>query len=371
MPGALDGTRPTLTSGELAWLATQQDVESRLVFSQVDGDKIHYRVKHGPFENDVLSSLPRQNWTLLVQDVEKHLPAFRALFSAVNFIPDWRIDDLMVSFAAPGGNVGPHRDNYDVFLCQGEGTREWRLGDSESCVADPFSSDLKLLKPFADPEARIDQAGDVLYLPPGVPHWGIARDFCMTYSIGMRAPTLAELNACIARLFDLPDGIAARSSATGSEVFYEDSDLEAHEAVPGLISNAAIGRCKKLLPAEINLDDRQIAMLLGSVVTDPKAWLEPERIARDEIAATLRQLEQLGNLDIHGMSKLAYYESTGSNLVFANGCVLKAGREELRLFRDMCKSRTTSGGEICANAGAELQRWLLASGVFDLTGCRP
>ena len=97
MQGALSCIRPTLTAGELAWLATQEDVESRLVFSQFDGDTTHYQVKHGPFENDVLSSLPRQNWTLLVQDVEKHLPDFRALFAAVNFIPDWRIDDLMVS----------------------------------------------------------------------------------------------------------------------------------------------------------------------------------------------------------------------------------------------------------------------------------
>ena len=113
MPGALDGIRPTLTSGELAWLATQDDVESRLVFTHRDGDSTHYRVQNGPFENDVLSSLPRQNWTLLVQDVDKHLPDFRALFSAVDFIPDWRIDDLMVSFAAPGGSVGPHKDNYD------------------------------------------------------------------------------------------------------------------------------------------------------------------------------------------------------------------------------------------------------------------
>ena len=367
MQGALPAVRPTLTSGELAWLATQQDVESRLVFSQVDGDTTHYQVKHGPFENDILSSLPRRNWTLLVQDVDKHLPDFRALFAAVNFIPDWRIDDLMVSFAAPGGGVGPHRDNYDVFLCQGEGTREWRLGDGDTCVADLSSSDLQLVKPFADPEARIDRTGDVLYLPPGIPHWGIARDFCMTYSIGMRAPTLAELNAGLARLFDLRDGVAARSSATGSEVFYADPDLEAHEAAPGLISDAAIGRTRKLLPAEIALDDRQIGMLLGSVVTDPKAWLEPEGVASDEIAATIRKLAQFGDLSIHGMSQLAFYASAASNLVFANGCVLQVEPAELLFFRDICKYRTTSGAELCANAGPELLHWLLSSGVIDLT----
>jgi len=371
MHGALDGIQPTLSSGELAWLATQEDVESRLVFSLVNGDTTRYQVKHGPFENDILSSLPRQNWTLLVQDVEKHLPDFRALFSAVNFIPDWRIDDLMVSFAAPGGSVGPHRDNYDVFLCQGEGEREWRLGSRESCVADASSSDLELLQPFADPDARIDRTGDVLYLPPGIPHWGIARDFCMTYSIGMRAPTLAELNAGIARLFDLHDGVAARSSATGSEIFYADPDLELQEAVPGLISDAAIMRTKKLLPADIALDDRQIAMLLGSAATDPKAWLEPERVAGDKIAATIRQLQHLDDLAVHGMSKLAFYASAACNLVFANGCVLQVGREEVLFFRGICNSRTTCGAELCANVDAGMLEWMLTSGVIDLTGLRP
>ena len=166
MPGALDGIQPSITAGELAWLATQDDVESRLVFTKHDGDGTRYEVRHGPFPNDVLSSLPRQNWTLLVQDVEKHLPDFRALFAVVDFIPDWRIDDLMVSFAAPGGSVGPHRDNYDVFLCQGEGIREWHLGNKDDVVEDESSNELSLLKPFADSNPQSAGEGDILYLPP-------------------------------------------------------------------------------------------------------------------------------------------------------------------------------------------------------------
>ena len=132
LPGALDSESPALSGEELAWLATLDDVESRLVFTERHDGGTRYRVESGPFDEELLSSLPDSDWTLLVQDVEKHLPDFRQLLSLVPFIPDWRIDDLMISFAAPGGSVGPHKDNYDVFLCQGSGHREWRIDNNSS-----------------------------------------------------------------------------------------------------------------------------------------------------------------------------------------------------------------------------------------------
>ena len=189
MPGAKSPLRPSVTRNELAWLATLDDVESRIVFTDRDGDRLRYRVVNGPFDADFLASLPKRDWTLLVHDVEKHLPALRALFDLVPFVPDWRIDDLMVSFAAPGGGVGPHRDNYDVFLCQGIGAREWRV--SLDAIGDDTdaSADLALLRAFDG--SRFDtREGDVLYLPPGAAHWGTAQRACITYSIGMRAPQL-------------------------------------------------------------------------------------------------------------------------------------------------------------------------------------
>ena len=366
MPRALDDIRPSLNSGELAWLATQEDVESRLVFTHVRGKDTHYEVRHGPFQNDVLSSLPRRNWTLLVQDVEKHLPDFRALFAAVDFIPDWRIDDLMVSFAAPVGSVGPHRDNYDVFLCQGEGVREWHLGDKETVIEDTSSNDLSLLKPFVDQEPQAAGCGDVLYLPPGLPHWGIARDFCMTYSIGMRAPSLAELNAGAARLFDTMDDVTTKSSASGADVFYEDPDLAANEAVPGFISTAAIGRAKELLHKSASLDEQQIAMILGSVATDPKAWLAPECLPDDEAKNVINELDQDANLSVHGMARIAFCEIGTSGLIFANGYAKEVSPACLGIFRGVCKFRTATLGALCADVDTGLLHWLLTSGVFDL-----
>jgi len=367
MPGALSGIRPSITAGELAWLATQDDVESRLVFTKRGGDGTRYEVRHGPFPNDVLSSLPRQDWTLLVQDVEKHLPDFRALFAVVDFIPDWRIDDLMVSFAAPGGSVGPHRDNYDVFLCQGEGIREWHLGDKDNVVEDESSNELSLLQPFADRNPQSADEGDVLYLSPGVPHWGLAKDFCMTYSIGMRAPNLAELHAGAARLFEDLGDVSAKSSVAGVDVFYEDPDLTTDEAIPGLISASAIRRARKTLHKIASLDEAKTAMILGSVVTDPKAWLAPECITDDEAQSKIRELPQDAELTVHGMARIAYWENESSGILFANGFARQASSAELSAFCKLCKIRTASRNSLCADEDDSLLHWLLTSGAFDLT----
>mgnify|MGYP001547649668 FL=1 len=180
MPQAIKSMRPSITRNELAWLATLDDVESRIVTTIRENERTRYYVESGPFEAAFLGALPGRDWTLLVHDVEKHLPAMRRLFRQVPFVPDWRIDDLMISFAAPGGGVGPHRDNYDVFLCQGIGVREWRVS-TDNIAEDAAASDqLVLLREFAGDACHTAQTGDVLYLPPGVAHWGIAQRACMS-----------------------------------------------------------------------------------------------------------------------------------------------------------------------------------------------
>ena len=166
IPQALDGLRPSVTRNELGWLATLDDVESRIVFTTTSQGRTRYRAEAGPFDSDYLAALPKRGWTLLVHDVEKHLPVMRRLFAAVPFIPDWRIDDLMVSFAAPGGGVGPHTDNYDVFLCQGIGVREWRVTTDRVANDTSASKELALTQPF-DGEVSVARQGDVLYLPLG------------------------------------------------------------------------------------------------------------------------------------------------------------------------------------------------------------
>ena len=293
IPGALGHIRPAVSRNELAWLATLDDVESRMVLTDRTGDRLRYRVENGPFDDEFLAALPKRDWTLLVHDVEKHLPAMRSLFRHVAFIPDWRIDDLMVSFAAPGGGVGPHRDNYDVFLCQGIGERDWRITTEEPGPDANASDDLALLNEFAGARHTARQ-GDVLYLPPGVAHWGTAKRACMTYSIGMRAPELADLATTLPDVHD-------------HTAFYADPDLATDEAAPGYISPLAVDRALALLSDERITRDAA-AKSLGCCVTMTKQWLTPESATPAEAERMLHRVRSGGRLDVHGMARIAFDE---------------------------------------------------------------
>jgi 50S ribosomal protein L16 3-hydroxylase len=349
MPGARSPLRPSMTRNELAWLATLDDVESRIVFTERDADRVRYRAESGPFDADFLASLPKSDWTLLVHDVEKHLPALRVLFDLVPFIPDWRIDDLMVSFAAPGGGVGPHRDNYDVFLCQGIGVREWRIsldaidGDTEA------SSDLALLQEFDGMRFELRE-GDVLYLPPGVPHWGTARRACMTYSIGMRAPQLADIAET------LPDD-------EDDQRFYADPDLSLEEIRPGHISRQAVERGLRLLGRGDEDFDR-VAQALGRCVTTSKDWLTPEALAEADVEGALRALRDGSRLEIHGMARIAWFPGR----VYVNGHSRELGPAANSLIEEVCRSRALTGSLPDDETTTGLLEWMLEAGAFDIDG---
>jgi 50S ribosomal protein L16 3-hydroxylase len=373
MHNAIDAAALALTADELAWLATQADVESRLIFTDRSGDEVRYRVESGPFDDSTLRELPNSGWTLLVQDVEKHLPDFRKWFDRVPFIPEWRIDDLMVSFAAPGGSVGPHQDNYDVFLCQGIGRREWRLGAHGTGIPSDACADLSLLQPFAGNPVHVAAETDALYLPPGVPHWGIALDACMTYSIGMRAPAWQEFVCTSERLFPacaLPD-----CSPSHLPLFYLDPDLGADEAAPGLIGNQALRRARTRFPGARDLGAREFATVFGSLVTDPKAWLAPDGVEVAEIPELIRTLPARGQLLLHGMARLAFTYGgdslRGNCLLFANGFhrVLDSGLVDP--IAELCGLRRLDGESLVhwrdEAALREILRWLLEKGAFDLS----
>jgi 50S ribosomal protein L16 3-hydroxylase len=353
MPRAMPADLPQLGADELAWLATLDDVESRIIFSRHEGDTTNYRLEHGPFDDYVFASLPPRDWTLLVQDVEKHLPDFRRFIEAASFIPDWRIDDLMVSFAAPGGGVGPHRDNYDVFLCQGAGRREWRIAQTGARLKTVEYGELSLLQPFTEGNTVDAEPGDVLYLPPGVGHWGIAREACMTYSIGMRAPTQVEFTAGVARIQDTDIVNPAKD-----DIFYCDPDLAVDEARPGLISSKAIKRARRCFTNVTSLSDADIAAAFGSVVTDVKAWLAPEAPDADEAARMIASPS--GPLCVHGMARLAYCTVSGEKLVFVNGHSKLVNTDQMDFFRRICTNRMVHVSD------DDLFRWLLVHGAFDL-----
>ena len=367
MPGGMASATPELEAEELAWLATLPDVESRLVFTERSGSKCRYRLEQGPFTDDYMASLPDSDWTLLVQDVDKHLPAFREFFASVAFIPDWRLDDLMVSFASPGGSVGPHEDNYDVFLCQGMGERDWRLAARGSGIPASDDSGLSLLQAFTGDAQFQCRTGDVLYLPPGVPHWGIARNACMTSSIGLRAPDAVEMRLAAERLF----APTVFPPSTDDQAFYTDPDLVADAAAPGEITATALRRARASFPFASSLSDHEFAQLFGSVVTDPKAWLAPEGVSAAEARNVLRG-DRPQALTVHGMAKLAWCDSTEHPWVFVNGLGRPAGKPELALFCALCGTRQIDARGIRAlidlpadDALRSFVAWLLEQGGFD------
>jgi 50S ribosomal protein L16 3-hydroxylase len=365
MPGAVDVVSPSLEPAELAWLATQDDVESVLIFTEYRGNDTTYRVESGPFDDEMLSLLPERDWTLLVQDVDKHLPDFRRLLALAAFIPDWRIDDLMISFAAPGGSAGPHKDNYDVFLCQGSGHREWRLTDPDLASASDSCEQLSLLRPFTDPAPLQTKKGDVLYLPPGVPHWGIASDACMTYSIGMRAPALGELRLCFEREFP-DDTNPFPQDPDENGVFYADPDLLYAESLPGQISAESVNRCRDLVGETASVTDKWLAITLGCVATDLKAWLSPDSPSADEVSKFLHAEEWRHATPVHGMARIAWWAGDHELIVFANGRHKSVAFQHLNFMQALCATRELGEKPAQTHNLDELVAWLLNVGVFDL-----
>lgn len=341
IPAAIDASQPSLTPDELGWLATLDDVESRIVFTDRSGPSLYYRAETGPFEEDFLKQLPERDWTLLVHDVEKHLPELRALFSCIPFVPDWRIDDLMVSFAAPGGGVGPHLDNYDVFLIQGTGKRDWVIS-ADAAIAAPEASDtLALLREF-DGDRYACGNGDVLYLPPGVAHWGTAIDACTTYSIGMRAPQRSDFVTV------LPD-------QESDDPFYRDPDLDVAEAAPGYISDAAFRRAEAVAGGALE------STALGRVVTGTKDWLRPDKATPDEAAEALQHLAAGGSIALHGMARIAWDDAH----VYANGDALRLAPELRDMVAELCAKRVLTGPLEQAANNRELVSWLAQAGALE------
>ena len=251
---ALPGLPALLTRAELFALAARDDVQSRLV--QRTGRR--YTQHDGPFKRAQLERLPARNWTLLVQGVNLQDDDADALLRRFAFIPYARLDDLMVSYAVPGGGVGPHYDSYDVFLLQASGRRRWRHGRQRDLrlVED---APLRILARFTPEHEATLAPGDMLYLPPDHAHDGVALDECMTYSIGFRAPAHQELAEAF--LDHLRDTLAVAGR-------YADPDLRPTKA-PARIERTMQRHVARALAA-IRWNDDDIARFLGRYLTEPK-----------------------------------------------------------------------------------------------------
>jgi len=271
---AIPSFAPILSRAALFKLAADPDVESRLV----EREGAQWRLEHGPFTR--LPPLRKSDWTLLVQGVNLHDDAAAALMDLFRFIPDARLDDLMISYATDGGGVGPHFDSYDVFLLQAQGRRRWRISAQEDLTLHE-GLPLKILKNFEPEQEFVLEPGDMLYLPPHYAHDGTALAECMTYSIGFRAPSYQELGEgflqFVAESLDLPGR-------------YADPELSASRH-PSAIPDIMVEKVTYALQT-IAFDAEDIAIFLGEYLSEPKpgvVFAPPQRKLPDRRFAEAAQ----------------------------------------------------------------------------------
>jgi 50S ribosomal protein L16 3-hydroxylase len=266
-----------ITPQDLAGLSCEEFALSRIVQHELKRDQ--WSVRNGPFNEADFAKLSKKHWTLLVQDVDKWDMDVASLRDRFDFVPSWRVDDVMVSYAVDGGGVGAHVDQYDVFLIQGRGQRRWRIS-TDPRASKEFRADveLKLLRDFTPTHEWILESGDALYLPPGIAHEGVGIGECMTFSVGMRAPSKADL------LLDFTDFLA---ESLNEEQRYSDADLallkDANE-----IGDDALARVRAAMPHISNVDKSTFATWFGSFITRYRAVHDATSIARPVTAAQLK-----------------------------------------------------------------------------------
>lgn len=330
---AMPGFTGLLDPNELAGLACESNVQARLIQHQPSAsqpDQI-WQVAHGPFDDEDFARLPARDWTLLVQGVNHFLPEAQALLQSFNFIPNARLDDLMVSYAPTGGGVGPHTDSYDVFLLQGAGKRCWRISQQPDLQL-LENAPLRILSNFVCEQEWVLEPGDMLYLPPHVAHWGLAEDdACMTYSIGFRAPAARELaieflEDC--RQQDLADRL------------YADADLQV-ATDPTAIDDVMVSRVQRLLQ-QLQWQPELLGPFLARYMSEPKAHIvfEPNKAIR--LDRFVQRLQQKG-LVLDLQSQLLHYQAQ----YCLNGEMVCLGTDVLPILSQLALHRTLPADE-CA-----------------------
>lgn len=345
---ALPGFSSPLAPDELAGLALEEDVESRII-EQRDSQ---WHVRHGPFTaRDFQIETP---FTLLVHAVDHWVSEVSSLRALVDFIPGWRVDDVMVSYGTDGASVGPHFDHYDVFLLQGQGRKRWRIGQQcDASTALLEHEELRLLRGFRCQEEYLLEPGDILYVPPGTAHWGIAQGDSTTFSIGFRAPRQKDM---LARWTDhLLEAIA-------DEEFYTDAG---REAVVRSGEITASDRSRALAQLHSVLDRRGDDHWFGELVTEPRHDCSPDD---EDLARARQQLESAcTRLRLNPAAKLAWQCEGDAVTAFANGHSMHLGAGVQAPLEWLC-ARWYLEGQVLADLRSDMEGRKLIAFLLD-TGC--
>lgn len=342
--GAMPGFSGLLDPSELAGLACDADVPARLI--QFDPERQQegegWQVTQGPFDDDDFSALPAQYWTLLVQGVNHVLPEAQALLNQFKFVPNARLDDVMVSYAPTGGGVGAHIDSYDVFLLQGAGKRRWRISQQTDLRLIP-NAPLRILSHFECEQEWVLEPGDMLYLPPNVAHWGIAEDDdCMTYSIGFRAPAARELAIEFLE--------SCRQEGMADEL-YRDPDLQPVSDVAAIdvemVNNVA--DMLRRLPWQ----PAQLGPFLARYFSEPKAYVVFSPNRKLSLAKFSQRLSQQG-MAMDLQSQMLHWQGQ----YFINGDKVEAPAAALPLLNLLANQRELTPAQCQSEEIEILLVWL-------------
>ena len=335
---AIPGFVPCVGRADLVALAGEEGVESRLIVDSPQG----WKMKHGPFPKRSLPPFSQKKWTFLVQGVDLHHDGVHALMQQFRFVPDARLDDVMISYATDGGGVGPHFDSYDVFLLQAHGQRRWRIGRNKDLTLQS-GVPLKILQNFEAEEEFLLNPGDMLYLPPKYAHDGVAKGECMTWSMGFRAPQEGEL----AR--ELLLGLADEAFDGVGDALYRDPK-QAAVSSPAAIPQALAGFARQVVNKALQ-NPQLLDSLLGEYLTEPKAhvWFD----------GTQSELDVSAGVQLNRRTKMMYDRQH----IFINGESFKVGGRDAIALRQLADDRVINGRKVktlSADAKYALLDWASA-----------
>jgi 50S ribosomal protein L16 3-hydroxylase len=339
---AVPDMKPLIERAELLEMVESEEVESRCIVRK----DTKWTLKKGPMARKSLPSFKTPDWTVLVQGVDLHNDAVHALLQQFRFVPDARLDDLMISFATEGGGVGPHFDSYDVFLLQAHGQRKWRIGRQKKFELQE-GVPLKILKEFKPEAEFVLNPGDMLYLPPGYAHDGIAMGECMTYSIGFRVPRSAELASEL--LMGLSEEVAEDGGGP-QDVLYQDPQQPAvfqDASVPQALQQFAANAIAKALK-----DPQLLNCLLGESLTEPKPNVWFDNPDQDE----LPNFAWPADVRLDRRTKMLF----DAKHIFINGESFRAAGQDAKLLRQLANDKFLPSGQaakLSENAAELMQAW--------------
>lgn len=326
---ALPSVKSPIAADELAGLACENHVESRLIFCDERDER--WELQHGPFSEDTFGALPETHWTLLVQAVDHWVPEAAEFLQRFNFIPSWQMDDLMISYASDQGGVGPHYDHYDVFLVQVNGQRQWEIGGlCDESASRRSDTPLTILTDWKPEQRWILEPGDMLYLPPRVGHSGMAvGEGCMTCSVGFRAPSHRDLLREFSEYVGRQLTEEARLSNPGLKP----------QANPGEMTAAALQAVHRILRRYV--DDRDLlAEWFGRYMTLPKYQEEEADVEVSEVEKIRAHISAGTWLARNEGSRFAYQEHEHEVWLFVDGRRYVCPQGQADLVKKLCAGLT-------------------------------